>query len=816
MKSTISKYVVDVPRNCYKSEDLYTLPNTIEFPYRKDYLGDTQVKYMLDHIFKIEPVIKTEKWSIPEGKVVNRVPIFKRLYYLTDTVVSSISDHWIYDQIVDYYCEYARIKASGYGERYSAYEYWTNPELHKRWNHSLKKYVSLEDIRESIYKNNQEARPAYSLISKSLYKALMNLHKRDTYKILDIAAYGERCIAAASLSNVSIYDGVDPNYDLIQGHDLLAMDLQTMSECNIRFIHVGMEDFKSSRKYDIITYSPPPFNMEPYGPGQQTQSYMKYPTFEEYFTCFLVELVYKAKLFSSNNAIFSFSALDRNSKFPPRIDSKYISNNLELIYVEALLLAISCFGFQYQGAIGLAAGGKSAGVPWWTFKYINNIDVQYLTLLKDHYNKLYHIVVPRLASIYYDTHHNIDPFMELIVKTKTKQYYVSSFLQRKSNVILELIRLQIQQYVIEIISTLSGLRIDKIRVLLGRYLMMKSINATYYTPWKSCLYVDPVFPTKDNNQAITEQLLSYFIEQGIDPEKAKHIIYKYKYWFASYECIGIEQLYHTIAHYIHTLPWSQIQFRINRRNNMTVINGNNECVELFKRIPKGRNECGITNELWKGTHNIDILPYLRYETLGAQGHQYTRPLEKTKAIEKIFKMPIIDIYASIYNNQSKQYCSIYPDVEEDSIGSAFCLRMIEGAYLANPVDVPIFLEKALDNIISDLNNAKAMDKLLLISMNFTVWTDVESYFVDDFNTISYNILFKKSNNRGLNILTDSEYILAVYILDKNKYPSILMEKVGNRSNTVSVGVLLGTQKDTIDYDSIKNLVEHEKYIQINK
>ena len=815
----ITKYVVD---KCYSKDELFNLPDIIDFPYRKYYLGDTIVKSYLEKIFTIEPIIRREKWNIPDGKIITKLPMFKELYNLLEIVFTSSDDHWIYDQVIDYYSEYARINTPGYGEKYSPYDYWKNPKLRQRWISLGKENNTLEDIREMIYRSLQEARPAYSTISKSLYSTLMEFNIKDTYKVLDIAAYGERAIGASSLYNVSIYDGVDPNYDLIPGHDNLSMDLESLNpDCQVRFIHVGLEDYKTSRRYDIITYSPPPYNTEPYGSASSTQSYIKYPTFEEYFCCFLTELIYKARILSNKNAIFAFTALDRNpEKYPPRIiDKEQISENLELVYVEALLLVVSCYGFFYQGAIGLAAGGKQAGVPWWVFKYNETLEPFYLQLLKEHYPNIFNTIAPRIISNYHGIVGNISPlFEEYITITKTKKYNISTYLPKKTNIMLELIRLYIQQYVVEIVSSLTKVKIDKVKVILGRYLMMKSINATYKMPWKACLYVDPIFPTNSTNEKsndpISDQIVTYFIEQNVSKELANSVVYNYKYWFASYECIGLNNLYNSIANYIPTLPLSNTEVNVSKQDNNTIINGNSYAVELLKRVPHSSKMCGINKILWKGQPTINnLLAYLRYETLGAQGHQYTRPKEKTQIIEKIFKMPVIDIYASIFNNQSEKYCSIYPDVEENSIGSAFCLKMIEGAYLANPVDVPVFLKVAISNIIEDLHSAKTSNKNLLISMGFTVWLDVESNFISEFESIHYSKIFKKSYNIGLNILADSEFILATYILDKNKFPSVLLDKQSNRSNTLSIGVILGSQNNTIDKDAIIQLVENTKYVQ---
>lgn len=829
-KVRISNYVVNKKQNM-KERTLYNedkcdfnkLFNIIEYPYRRLYLGESSLKITLDKLFELEPIIRNEKWNIPNGKIVSIIPNFKQLYYLLDIVITSVTDHWIHDQIIDYYSEEARVKSPGYGERYSSYDYWTNKNLHDRWIKINTNLYTLKDIREMLYENIQEARLAYTSISKSLYAVLMDFNNKETYKILDIAAYGERAIAASSFGNVSIYDGIDPNYDLIKGHTMLSMDLEVLNpDCIIRFLHIGIEDFKTNRKYDIITYSPPPFNTEPYAKSSNmnnTQTYSKYPTYEEYICCFLFEIIYKARCFSNIGTIFSFTVLDRNPEvFPVKIKNKgYISDYLELIYTEMLLLITSCLGFQYIGAIGLAAGGKQAGVPWWTFKYIETVDPFYIQLLQEYYSLMSENIVSRLISNYHSINHSIHPlFEEYVTINETNMYSISFYLPKKTSVILELIRLQIQQYIVEVVSKLSGVRIEKIRVILGRYLMMKSINATYEKPWNSGLYLDPVFPIKyEEDIEIDQQVINYLIEQRVNSDIATDIVCNYKYWFTSYECKGLSGLYHTIANYIQTIPLSNVEINIENMNNITVIKGNDIAVNILRSIPKGYKTCGISNELWKGKPDVSLLAYLRYETLGAHGHQYTRPVEKTAAIEELFGMPIIDIYASLYNNQSKQYCSIYPDVEENSIGSAFCLKMIEGAYLANPVDVPIFIKKALHIIIKDLHNAKQNNKRLMISMNFTVWIDVEFDFVDKFiNGTHYSELFKRSKNIGLNILSNSEFVTAVYILDKTKYPSVLLDKVTNRDNTLSIGVILESNSIKDKKDAIYKLVKDKQYVQI--
>ena len=799
------------------NETEYDTATIDDFPYRK-YMLEHTIRYRLEKILTSKPVIKKEYWSIPNGKVI--LKINPTPYQALDMVIApTIEDHWQYDQIIDYYSEFARIKTPGYGEKYSPYDYWFNKDLHGRW------VGKNTDKRESIYESITEARPAYSTIAISLYYALSQFTDIKNHITLDIAAYGERAIAAASLGYE--YHGVDPNYDLVDGHTKLIMDLQCIKPCNVKFYYIGLEDFKSVRKFSIITYSPPPFNTEPYSGNKEMQSYNKYPTFMEYFCCFLTEIIYKASCIIEYNGIFSFTALDRNPKqFSIKIkDKELISENLELIYVEALLLLINCLGFEYKGAIGLSAGRKQAQVPWWTFIYNRTYSEKNVTLFMNNYSDIFAIIGSRILVNYINTSLfnnfiDIDEYPNFNVSKVNINKRELTYDQR---IFLELCRLRIQMYISSVISLMTNVPEYKVRTILGRYLMLRSITSTFESPWLSNLYVDSVFPVYNiNTEEIDEHVISNFEESKCT--NARYVVKECKYWFGSYEVIGLAKLYDAAAHYITTIPLSQINLNIKKLfPNKIIITGHTDTINILKRVPGTTN---VSNILWEDRMDLEIndqnlLIYLRYDTLAAKGHQYTRSRERTKIIENIFGNDIIDIYASIYNNQSEKYCSIYPDVELDSYGSAFCLQMKEGAYLANPVDFPIFLKYSVKHILHNLNNAERLNKQLYVSMAFTLWLDTNPNFIKDFSKSNIRMLLKNSDNYGLKILADNKFVKVIYILDKSKFPSMIYTKKeqlvssSNRSeNTISVGVMLTTSSSSLNYKEISKLVKDDSFIKI--
>ena len=81
-KTKISPYVIDKKygsnssEECYNYKDIARISKTVEFPYRKDYIGDTSIKVNLEKIFEIDPIIRKEKWVIPDGKIISKISNF--------------------------------------------------------------------------------------------------------------------------------------------------------------------------------------------------------------------------------------------------------------------------------------------------------------------------------------------------------------------------------------------------------------------------------------------------------------------------------------------------------------------------------------------------------------------------------------------------------------------------------------------------------------------------------------------------------------------------------------------------------------------
>ena len=618
---------------------------------------------------------------------------------------------------------------------------------------------------------------------------------------------------------------MDINYDLVPGITKLLMDIGPHTNSSIKVHFIGLENYKTHYKYDMITYSPPPFNTKPYSGNSEFQSYNKYPTFEEYFGKFLVEIVYKAKDRILTGGLFAFTALDRDSSiFKFKHEDKYRSSNIELIYVEALLLLISAFGFKYYGAIGVSVGDKPAQVPWWSFIYTQDDEsvkssITCYELLRNYYPKLFNIFNTRLLhsinnqSIYesnIEQHDKLSSKFETnILKFKLPVIINSNNDKNRYMIIYEIIRYQIQNYITSMIATLTGVRLDKVKTYLGRYLMLRSIIGTFEQPYLSGLYVDPLFPVivDKNLNEIEKQLVSYFGTDGGD------IVFNNIYQLGSYYCKGVSKLYETAAHYVQSLPYSNLDIKYTKEN----VQGN---VVYRIKTTGFDNIVGYANDEYKFySYNDNILSTIRYETLGASPHQYTRVSSRIKILEKIFNQSVIDIYASDLNNNSEYYCSIYPDVERKSLGSAFTLKMLSGAFMANPVDVKVFVDMAVLHVENDILRANKNNKHLMIGMSFTLWLDTNVRFVEKFEETEDVVkLLKSTDNNGVTNLAYNEHLKVVYILDSSKHQSLTHNKKvlppGTR-NSISLGLILST-KELHSTKDIIDLVKNEKHYKIIK
>ena len=203
-------------------------------------------------------------------------------------------------------------------------------------------------IREDFFNRGREVRLAYASDSIGLYRHLSSLTAGN--KVVDIAAFGDRMVAAAAVG--FDYHGVDPDVNLAVGLSRLRNDLLSETHGNntleIDYLPLEGVDY-TEESIDVVTYSPPPFTMERYAGGSEYQTHSVYPDVDSWFNGFIVEILNRAGRWLRDDGILAFSALDRR----------------EIRYVERMILYACSVGFRPLEIYTLSS---SSGTPWWIFR----------------------------------------------------------------------------------------------------------------------------------------------------------------------------------------------------------------------------------------------------------------------------------------------------------------------------------------------------------------------------------------------------------------------------------------------------------------
>jgi len=100
--------------------------------------------------------------------------------------------------------------------------------------------------------------------------------------------FGGRLLGAISSPRVKHYEGCDPNTKTFDGLSKMAKNLQDTTKVVLN--NIGVEEYESDDKFDLVFTSPPYFDTEKYS-IEETQSYIKFPTYEKWLNGFLRKLV---------------------------------------------------------------------------------------------------------------------------------------------------------------------------------------------------------------------------------------------------------------------------------------------------------------------------------------------------------------------------------------------------------------------------------------------------------------------------------------------------------------------------------------------
>lgn len=257
------------------------------------------------------------------------------------------------DVLVDLFSEKARMLANKYNNLSPLEDFKNNfSEINNKANllyiKDDKKKPFNYYLRESIFERRKET----NTFKISWTQCLLKYFK--SKKVLDPSAgWGDR-ILGASLADVEIYHGVDPNTNMAPYY----LEMSTfISKYNNGLFKVFIDDFLTvntiDNDYDTIFTSPPFYNYEIYS-QDKNQSINKAVSLESWLQYFFKPYLTKA-----------WNALAKNGKF-----IIYISDVPNAQYTDTTIKFINTLGGVFNGCIALNNGLSHKYWPIWIWTKI--------------------------------------------------------------------------------------------------------------------------------------------------------------------------------------------------------------------------------------------------------------------------------------------------------------------------------------------------------------------------------------------------------------------------------------------------------------
>lgn len=719
-----------------------------EFPYRRYIHGTADNISRLRYL--IEDYIPEYDWKgfdakKLESKVRSRldegVSIFD--FFEAGPKNTPKDTDWHYNSVIDWYTENARMSSPGYSKDHSPNELWFKTSFSKIRDRVLRGKSTLEDAREAIFKEG-EVRLAYVTDCIGLYyyvkNHLLKSASSRSLRVVDITAFGDRLVAAASVG--FDYIGLDPDPNLVDGISRLLLDVKTIRpEFKAITYTVPLEHFTVESSVDFVSFSPPPYTAEPYTGGER-QVHRVYTDFRRWFYGFIREALLRASFWLKEGGILGFSVLDRDGPH-------------KIFYTEAMILFAMSIGFR---PIKIYTLSSSSGTPWWLFQKDSTfIGSEDSSLFMKHYKEL-------LISEFGRTTHPANEYLRLLASQ-----YATAICVRANLFV----------------------RPDKASDTIGRILMSKVPSSDE---------PDPLFPDdssdvilNDSDFNSSDKIVYPIVIQTPDPGYRTIITYNKSRTTAQ----TLLEIFNSIVSYLHWVQCTNefdnfkrvlkiekvdrngrplVNLYVDRRDELSSISFLRkrglfvkESLDAIKCFPKfvilwSSSDLGIT------TSNINS--YIRYAAVGLLGHHFTRPESRIRAIASIANVKssdeIVDLFATPFNANSKLYASVFPDVDPGSLGNFFTYD--GGSHkvlMANPPPYEGFNEKMYDRLTSVYLPGKT------IFYSTTVWEDDGSVYLDRIKNHEDPVFDDIEHYYVLTRLWNEfkSSIKAVYILDYDSHPT---------------------------------------------
>ena len=706
--------------------------------------------------------------------------------------------NWELDSVIDQYTETARMSSPGYGKNHTPLDLWYKTSNSKLRERILQGKKTLLAAREAIYEEG-EVRLAYVTDSIGLYNHIKNefLFDANAPTVIDITAFGDRLTAAAATGFE--YMGVDPDPNLVDGISRLMVDLKTIVPDFVATTYtLPLEHFSPPRQVDLVTFSPPPYDAEPYTGGDR-QVHKVYRNKNHWFYGFIREALVRASSWLVEGGILAFSVLDRPTA--PVIT-----------YTEPMILLAMNLGFRPLQIFTLSGGMT----PWWIFVKDNSFS-------SDLFMKLYpELIIDKINS-------NTSPQIEYI-RMLASSYITETCINHNIFYVPPEKELKGSE------DLKGSKKMSHISNIMTRILMSKIPHPDS---------ADPLFPDLESDVIINDNDINNIkdidlpiVIQTADAGYRSAIVY------SDGKCTKdiLMEIFNAVNGYLHWIQTTN-EFEI-FSSVVKPVSFNNKgfssvslsfppqsigsaigfirkrtlfTAKSLESIKISYNNYSLWSTTSKGATIDNINSYIRYTAAGESAHHLTRPSSRIEAIAKILKTSkneIVDLFATPFNANSKLYCSVYPDVDPGSLGNFFTYEGgVHKYFMSNPPPFDGFKEVMIER----LTKVYLEEQGKIIFHSTTVWDDGPGKtYIDRIKNGEDPEFEDKPEYEEKDTYYDLSYIWehykdrvkAVYILDHTLHPTFDMSQgktVHSHRPTASVGVILTTSDIRINCDDLKLL-----------
>lgn len=690
---------------------------------------------------------------------------------------------WELNEVIDQYTETARMSSPGYGMSYAPVDLWYKTSNSKLRESILQGKKTLHDAREAIYDKSNEVRLAYVTDSIGLYNHIKTEFFLDTGvnpTVIDITAFGDRLVAAAAVG--FDYVGIDPDPNLVDGISRLMVDLKTINPDFVATTYtLPLEHFTPPRQVDLVTFSPPPYDAEPYTGGDR-QVHKVYKNKNSWFYGFIREALVRAHSWLIDGGVLAFSVLDRPT----------------ITYTESMILLAMNLGFKPFQIFTLSGGVT----PWWIF-------TKSKTFSSDLFPRYYpELILDKINS-----------------NTSSQMEYIRML---AANYITETC---INHNIFTVPPEKELKKTNHISTIMTRILMSKVPHPDSADPLFPDFESDVIINSKDINNIkdIDLPIVIQTADAGYrnvivysDEKCTKDILLEifnavngYLYWI---QTTNEFEVFSTVAKPVsfNNKGFNSVSLSFSPQNIGSTIGFIRKRTlftsKALESIRISYNNYSLWSTQSKGATVDNINSYIRYAAAGESAHHLTRPSSRIEAIAKILKTSkneIVDLFATPFNANSKLYCSVYPDVDPGSLGNFFTYDGgVHNYFMSNPPPFEGFREVMIER----LTKVYLEEQEKTIFHSTTVWNDgLGKVYIDRIKNgedPEFEEL-REGNPEGspddfyydLSYIWKyyKDYVKAVYILDHALHPTFDMSQgktIHSHRDTASVGVIL-TNSDLI-------------------